>query len=94
MNVYLRHAIYGAKVAVSSKEVSHDKANGWEEYRPCEREASKVETSVLEKTEDLGEEPEVPSFMKESSKPGNLGEEPEVPSFMKESSKPGKAIRK
>jgi len=34
-NFYLRHAVFGAKVAISDSEMAADLENGWEEFDPA-----------------------------------------------------------
>jgi len=34
-NFYLRHAVFGAKVAISDAEMAADLENGWEEFDPA-----------------------------------------------------------
>lgn len=33
-NIYLKHPVYGAKVAIATDEAAADKRNGWEEFDP------------------------------------------------------------
>lgn len=35
-NFYLRHAVFGAKVAISDVEMAADLENGWEEFDPAD----------------------------------------------------------
>jgi hypothetical protein len=33
-NIYLKHPVHGAKVAIATDEAAADKRNGWEEFDP------------------------------------------------------------
>ena len=33
-NIYLKHPVYGAKVAIATDEAAADKRNGWDEFDP------------------------------------------------------------
>lgn len=34
MHIYLKHPIFGPKVAISSMEAEYDEKNGWTRYNP------------------------------------------------------------
>jgi hypothetical protein len=53
-NIYLKHSVHGAKVAISDMEVEYDECNGWMRYNP---ETPSVE--IAAETEELP----VPSFL-------------------------------
>jgi hypothetical protein len=36
-NIYLKHPVHGAKVAISDLEVEYDEGNGWMRYNPFVR---------------------------------------------------------
>jgi hypothetical protein len=36
-NIYLKHPVHGAKVAISDMEVEYDEGNGWMRYNPFVR---------------------------------------------------------
>lgn len=40
-NIYLRHPVFGAKVAISETEALSDMENGWEEFDPTVSEEPK-----------------------------------------------------
>jgi hypothetical protein len=42
-NFYLRHDVFGAKVAISNAEMAADLENGWEEFDPTVRDEEPVE---------------------------------------------------
>ena len=42
-NFYLRHAVFGAKVAISDVEMAADLENGWKEFDPAVRDEEPVE---------------------------------------------------
>jgi hypothetical protein len=44
-NIYLKHPIHGAKVAIAQEEAAADKRNGWVEFDPS---APKAPTEVAQ----------------------------------------------
>jgi hypothetical protein len=42
-NIYLKHPIHGAKVAIAQEEARADMRNGWVEFDPTVREPAEVE---------------------------------------------------
>ena len=52
-NIYLKHAIHGAKVATMELEAEYDEQNGWVRYNPDETKPVVVQ------------EAEIPAFLQE-----------------------------
>jgi len=42
MHIYLKHPVYGTKVAISDSEADYDERNGWARYNPNELEVVAV----------------------------------------------------
>ena len=42
MNIYLRHPVHGAKIAISDLEAAMDYEHGWEEYDPAAPEPNQL----------------------------------------------------
>ena len=38
--IYMRHAVHGAKVAISEHEANYDEMHGWERYDPNDLEGA------------------------------------------------------
>jgi len=49
MHIYLKHPVFGCKVAISSLEAEYDETNGWTRYNPdMPASAPEAEVNALE----------------------------------------------
>ena len=48
MHIYLKHPIFGPKVAISDIEAEYDEKNGWARYNPDTPSEPEVEVNALE----------------------------------------------
>ena len=49
MHIYLKHPVFGPKVAISSLEADYDEKNGWTRYNPdTPAPAPEVDVNALE----------------------------------------------
>jgi len=49
MHIYLKHPVFGPKVAISSLEADYDEKNGWTRYNPdMPASAPEAEVNALE----------------------------------------------
>lgn len=54
MTIYLRHAVYGTKVATMAMEAEADEQNGWERYNPDTPSAPEAVSEVAAPENVLG----------------------------------------
>lgn len=47
MHIYLKHPVFGPKVAISDAEAEYDESNGWKRYNPIALEPE-APTNALE----------------------------------------------
>ncbi len=48
MHIYLKHPIFGPKVAISDAEADYDEQNGWKRYNPDTPSEPEVAVNALE----------------------------------------------
>ena len=48
MHIYLKHPVFGSKVAISDAEAKYDESNGWARYNPEMLSEPEVAVNALE----------------------------------------------